>query len=151
MIGVDQDYTEVSPDAAPGGAGVGGVGGASTGGSGVGGAGGTGTGGVVGASGKGGTGGATGTGGTLGDATGGSEICNNGIDDDADGRIDCFDPDCLSATACAGMCMDAGTLPCGVPRAIQNTGAAGSTQRIAPPAPLRRLLALHPLLRREAA
>lgn len=143
MIGVDKDYTEVTPDGASGGAGVGGVGGTvgtGTGGSGVGG---TGTGGISGASGKGGTGGATGTGGlggatgtggTLGDATGGSEICNNGIDDDADGRIDCFDPDCLSATACAGMCMDAGTLPCGVPRAIQNTGAAGSTQRIAPPA-----------------
>lgn len=27
------------------------------------------------------------------------EICNNGIDDDADGLIDCFDPDCISYTA----------------------------------------------------
>lgn len=31
-----------------------------------------------------------------------TEICNNGIDDDGDGLIDCFDPDCT----CAGQCDD---------------------------------------------
>ena len=29
------------------------------------------------------------------------EICNNGIDDDSDGLIDCYDPDCSGSTACA--------------------------------------------------
>ena len=27
------------------------------------------------------------------------EICDNGIDDDGDGFIDCFDPDCASNSA----------------------------------------------------
>ncbi len=30
----------------------------------------------------------------------GQEICDNRIDDDGDGLIDCFDPDCSGATAC---------------------------------------------------
>jgi hypothetical protein len=30
------------------------------------------------------------------------EICNNGVDDDNDGRIDCFDADCANNTACDG-------------------------------------------------
>ena len=34
--------------------------------------------------------------------TGPVEICNNGIDDDGDGLIDCFDPDCT----CTGQCDD---------------------------------------------
>ncbi len=41
----------------------------------------------------------------IGSATGltnqGGEICNNGIDDDCDGRIDCDDPDCYSKTVCS--------------------------------------------------
>ena len=28
------------------------------------------------------------------------EICNNGIDDDADGLIDCYDPQCAGSVAC---------------------------------------------------
>src|SRR5688572_13384704 len=28
--------------------------------------------------------------------------CGNGIDDDGDGRIDCFDGDCIGTTACEG-------------------------------------------------
>src|SRR5689334_1988147 len=30
------------------------------------------------------------------------EICNNGIDDDGDGFIDCFDGNCLGNAACQG-------------------------------------------------
>ncbi len=30
------------------------------------------------------------------------EICNNGIDDDHDGFIDCYDPDCSASTSCEG-------------------------------------------------
>ncbi|MEQ8713440.1 MAG: tandem-95 repeat protein [Cyclobacteriaceae bacterium] len=36
--------------------------------------------------------------GTAGDV----EICDNGIDDDGDGLIDCFDPDCTGSTNCGG-------------------------------------------------
>ena len=32
----------------------------------------------------------------------GQEICNNGLDDDNDGLIDCYDPDCSGITACTG-------------------------------------------------
>ncbi|MEL7532414.1 MAG: FG-GAP-like repeat-containing protein, partial [Bacteroidota bacterium] len=31
----------------------------------------------------------------------GPEICDNGIDDDGDGLIDCYDPDCASSANCA--------------------------------------------------
>jgi hypothetical protein len=31
-----------------------------------------------------------------------SEICNNGIDDDQDGKIDCDDPDCRNSSSCTG-------------------------------------------------
>ncbi|MEM6966159.1 MAG: M43 family zinc metalloprotease, partial [Bacteroidota bacterium] len=31
----------------------------------------------------------------------GSEICGNGFDDDGDGLIDCFDPDCCESSLCA--------------------------------------------------
>src|SRR5689334_17005737 len=31
-----------------------------------------------------------------------AEICNNGIDDDGDGFIDCFDSDCVNFIGCAG-------------------------------------------------
>ncbi|MEM7039682.1 MAG: VCBS repeat-containing protein, partial [Bacteroidota bacterium] len=30
------------------------------------------------------------------------EVCNNGLDDDADGLIDCYDPDCAGNAACNG-------------------------------------------------
>ena len=32
----------------------------------------------------------------------GQEVCNNGIDDDADGFIDCFDSDCANNSFCDG-------------------------------------------------
>ena len=32
----------------------------------------------------------------------GQEVCNNGIDDDGDGFIDCYDGDCANNAACAG-------------------------------------------------
>ena len=31
------------------------------------------------------------------------EVCNNGIDDDFDGFIDCYDGDCASNVACDGI------------------------------------------------
>jgi len=33
---------------------------------------------------------------------GASEICDDGIDNDGDGRVDCFDPDCALHSACTG-------------------------------------------------
>ncbi len=36
------------------------------------------------------------------------EICDNGIDDDGDGLIDCIDPQCAGQTNC----LDSGVLPC---------------------------------------
>jgi len=33
---------------------------------------------------------------------GGSEVCDNGIDDDCDGFVDCYDSDCSGAVNCAG-------------------------------------------------
>ena len=36
------------------------------------------------------------------DCTAGIEICDNGIDDDCDGLVDCADNDCLSAPSCQG-------------------------------------------------
>ena len=33
---------------------------------------------------------------------GGFEICDNGLDDDGDGLVDCVDPDCSGDTACGG-------------------------------------------------
>src|SRR5258707_14445655 len=32
----------------------------------------------------------------------GVEMCNNGIDDDGDGFIDCYDSDCVNFAGCAG-------------------------------------------------
>jgi len=63
-----------------------------------------------------------------------SEICTGGVDEDGDGRIDCFDSDCDTNAACNGYCRDAETIACDTFVAGKNTGAAGSTQHIAPPA-----------------
>ena len=61
------------------------------------------------------------------------ELCANGIDDDGDGKIDCFDTDCLASTDCNGVCMNAASIGCDTVLTGQNTGASGATQRIAPP------------------
>ncbi|MFT5646707.1 MAG: hypothetical protein ACI976_001390, partial [Aureispira sp.] len=37
----------------------------------------------------------------------GPEICGNGLDDDLDGLIDCYDPDCCADASCAGTFYDA--------------------------------------------
>ncbi len=46
------------------------------------------------------------------------EICNNGIDDDGDGLIDCYDTDCCIDSACAGFyylpCVDTNTSSCAI-------------------------------------
>jgi hypothetical protein len=41
------------------------------------------------------------------------ERCDNGFDDDGDGRIDCMDGDCLLAAGCAGTCYPLSTIACG--------------------------------------
>lgn len=41
------------------------------------------------------------------------EICNNGIDDDNDGLIDCLDPDCLSSPDCPAFAVPGACLPIG--------------------------------------
>jgi gliding motility-associated-like protein len=41
------------------------------------------------------------------------EICDNGIDDDGDGLIDCLDPDCLSSPDCPAFAVPGGCLPIG--------------------------------------
>lgn len=73
----------------------------------------TGTGGT-GGSGAGGTGGSAGTGGTSGmggmggTTTPSSEVCTNGLDDDADGFVDCGDvSDCACDRACVGTFIEA--------------------------------------------
>ncbi|MFN8394293.1 MAG: hypothetical protein U0176_06400 [Bacteroidia bacterium] len=38
----------------------------------------------------------------LGTAVYGQEICNNGLDDDNDGYVDCYDIDCSGNFACSG-------------------------------------------------
>jgi hypothetical protein len=71
-------------------------------------------------------------GGSTGDGAA-RESCSNGIDDDADGRKDCFDSDCRDDAACAGKCSDAESLPCDAVLKDQSTLLPGATQRIAPP------------------
>ncbi len=41
------------------------------------------------------------------------EICDNGIDDDGDGLIDCLDPDCLTSPDCPAFAVPGGCLPIG--------------------------------------
>ena len=62
------------------------------------------------------------------------EICDNGKDDNGDGRIDCFDTQCATFGGCAGFCSDAKSIGCNTILTGQSTSAAGATQRIAPPA-----------------
>lgn len=40
------------------------------------------------------------------------EICNNGLDDDNDGYVDCFDPDCSGSFYCAGAFFGGPVLAC---------------------------------------
>lgn len=41
-----------------------------------------------------------------------TEICDNGLDDDNDGLIDCYDPDCCSSPACDNTYFDPCALSC---------------------------------------
>lgn len=43
----------------------------------------------------------------------GQENCNNGIDDDGDGLIDCLDPDCLASPDCPAFAVPGACLPIG--------------------------------------
>ena len=42
-----------------------------------------------------------------------SEICDNGLDDDGDGLIDCYDPDCSGASDCEGFFFNPPVPDCG--------------------------------------
>jgi hypothetical protein len=42
-----------------------------------------------------------------------NEICDNGVDDDADGLVDCVDPVCTGRAGCPGACATDATCPCG--------------------------------------
>jgi len=135
LAGLDEDY-ELARDGGTSVGGNGAVSGASGNGgsSGSGGQAASGSGGQAadgGTVGTGGSGGSSGPGGTGG-APGG-EDCANAVDDDGDQRIDCFDAECGAAAECAGKCSDAATLSCNSVLTQQSTGAAGSTERLAPP------------------
>ncbi len=93
----------------------------------------SGTAGALGSAGNAGTAGTAGSAGDAGTDAAGQELCSGGFDDDADGRIDCFDSDCRDDAACAGLCSDAETLPCNVVRRMQTSSGSGSTARIGPP------------------
>lgn len=62
------------------------------------------------------------------------ENCSNGIDDDADGLIDCLDPDCMSSPDCPAFAFPGSCLPIGYYPDITGTeGAyktAGSTANV---------------------
>jgi gliding motility-associated-like protein len=51
------------------------------------------------------------------------EDCNNGIDDDGDGLIDCLDPDCLSSADCPAFAVPGSCLPIGYYPDITGTEA----------------------------
>ncbi len=48
----------------------------------------------------------------VGAVTPNAENCQNGLDDDCNGLIDCVDPTCASDPACGGTCNDGETRPC---------------------------------------
>jgi hypothetical protein len=92
-----------------------------------------GSGGTTGAQGSGGDGGSAGAAGDAAADAVSTELCSGAVDEDADGRVDCFDSDCRDDAACAGLCSDAQTLPCNVVRRAESSSASGSTARIGPP------------------
>jgi hypothetical protein len=58
-----------------------------------------------------------------------TEICDNGMDDDGDGKVDCMDDGCLTASACEGTCYPVSTITCGAEIFARNDDP-GSTDRI---------------------
>ena len=57
------------------------------------------------------------------------EICDNGIDDNGDEKIDCADDDCRAASACEGLCNPVETITCESDFWASNDDP-GSTDRI---------------------
>ncbi|MFH1435073.1 MAG: hypothetical protein ABIJ56_05085, partial [Pseudomonadota bacterium] len=58
-----------------------------------------------------------------------AERCNNGEDDDGDGKIDCMDSDCIEAETCEGTCYPVDVISCGSSFSGSNYGA-GHTNRM---------------------
>ncbi|HET6148390.1 MAG TPA: hypothetical protein VFH68_12730 [Polyangia bacterium] len=73
---------------------------------------------------------------STGDVTQGKEICNNGVDDDKNGLVDCQDSACTSAPACAGSeCVTdtgVGALVIGAPAKAVTVNSAGAIDRYHP-------------------
>ncbi len=67
------------------------------------------------------------------------EICDNGVDDDGDGLIDCLDPDCLDDEACPAFAFPGSCLPIGYYPDITGTEggykAGGSVADVTIPIP----------------
>lgn len=57
------------------------------------------------------------------------EICNNNVDDNGDGRVDCMDSECLEAPSCNDTCYPIARLGCGDSLTGRNDDAL-STDRI---------------------
>ena len=56
-----------------------------------------------------------------------TENCTNGADDDADGQVDCVDPDCATDPACAATsCQEATQMGCGTSKSGSTLGAPSS-------------------------
>ena len=55
----------------------------------------------------------------------GGENCTNGIDDDADGDVDCDDTECEESPLCASECTSVQTVACGVPVSGDTSAASG--------------------------
>jgi hypothetical protein len=51
------------------------------------------------------------------------EICDDGLDNDGDGAVDCADPDCATFPGCGGGCVPQETLTCGQVANGTNAGA----------------------------
>jgi hypothetical protein len=63
-------------------------------------------------------------------------ICNDGIDNDGDGKIDCVDPDCYGNADCETNCTDGidndhdGLIDCADPDCFKDTACCGKAEAV---------------------